>query len=102
MEHEFKIQDVHDQPAHHLTAGFHLHSQTPSAQTRAARSLVPASQDGSVIHSLDDEECCRTVLLLCRGKQAPYWPVYRPDLEADVSQQSCSTDGTERAHICPD
>lgn len=104
MSHEFKIQDVHDQtqnkrarriPNQLITCG---HVFTCTARCHQLRQ---EQHNSSVIHSLlpkarsrrDDDECCRTVLLLCRGKQAPRWPVYRPDLEADVSQQSCSTDG---------
>lgn len=60
----------------------------PDAISSVTHSLLPKARSRR-----DDDECCRTVLLLCRGKQAPRWPVYRPDLEADVSQQSCSTDG---------
>lgn len=98
--------------SYHLRACFHLHDQMSSAfqlQTRTARFLVPASQDGSVAPY--EEHACRftsiatsssklvavtrcvhrrrkLLLLLCGEEEAPRWPIYRPDLDADVTQQS--------------
>lgn len=69
----------------------------------------PASQDGSVAPY--EEHACRftsiatsssklvavtrcvhrrrkLLLLLCGEEEAPRWPIYRPDLDADVTQQS--------------
>lgn len=106
----FRLQELapeNTKAAHHLRACFHLHSQMPSTLQQRV-SLIPAYQDRSVaLHALQGRFCqlCHSqplqliakhrrdaAMTRCvqrrREEEAPRWPIFRPDLEADVTQQS--------------